>query len=82
MLKVILVVYSDIYFLNTGKSVLDLAQVFEDAKIIELLENQLQILAEEQEKEEAKPAKGGKPKPAEPPKQEVWEMVKDWFANS
>ncbi|NXU60840.1 ANKE1 protein, partial [Horornis vulcanius] len=53
---------------SNGKSVLDLAQVFEDATIIELLENQLQILAEEQEKEEAKPAKGGKPKPAEPPK--------------
>ncbi|NXD02659.1 ANKE1 protein, partial [Certhia familiaris] len=52
---------------SNGKSALDLAQVFEDAKIIELLRNQLQILAEEQEKEEAKPAKGGKPKPAEPP---------------
>ncbi|NXQ58786.1 ANKE1 protein, partial [Anthoscopus minutus] len=53
---------------SNGRTVLDLAQVFEDATIIELLENQLQILAEEQEKEEAKPAKGGKPKPAEPPK--------------
>ncbi|NWX65204.1 ANKE1 protein, partial [Promerops cafer] len=53
---------------SNGKSALDLAQVFEHATIIELLKNQLQILAEEQEKEEAKPAKGGKPKPAEPPK--------------
>ncbi|NXW76271.1 ANKE1 protein, partial [Hirundo rustica] len=53
---------------SNGKTVLELAQLFEDAKIIELLENQLQILAEEQEKEEAKPAKGGKPKPVEPPK--------------
>ncbi|NXB04835.1 ANKE1 protein, partial [Cnemophilus loriae] len=53
---------------SNGKSALDLAQVFEDATIIDLLENQLQILAEEQEKEEAKPAKGGKPKPAEPQK--------------
>ncbi|XP_021395952.2 ankyrin repeat and EF-hand domain-containing protein 1 [Lonchura striata] len=60
---------ADVQAINSnGKSVLDLAQVFEDATIIELLENQLQILAEEQEKEEAKPAKGGKPKPAEPPK--------------
>ncbi|NXP57440.1 ANKE1 protein, partial [Chloropsis cyanopogon] len=55
---------------SNGKSVLDLAQVFEDATIIELLEQKLQILAEEQEKEEAKLAKGGKPKPAEPPKPE------------
>ncbi|NWH96738.1 ANKE1 protein, partial [Tichodroma muraria] len=65
---------------SNGKSVLDLAQVFEDATIIELLENQLQILAEEQEKEEAKPVKGGKPKPAEPPKpvkKEVREMSPD-----
>ncbi|XP_005525496.1 PREDICTED: ankyrin repeat and EF-hand domain-containing protein 1 [Pseudopodoces humilis] len=54
---------------SNGKTALDLAQLFEDATIIELLKNQLQILAEqEQEKEEAKPAKGGKPKPAEPPK--------------
>ncbi|NXO81233.1 ANKE1 protein, partial [Sitta europaea] len=53
---------------SNGKSVLDLAQVFEDAKIIELLKNQLQILAEEQEKEEVKPVKGGKAKPEEPPK--------------
>nr|XP_030124660.3 ankyrin repeat and EF-hand domain-containing protein 1 isoform X2 [Taeniopygia guttata] len=60
---------ADVQAINSnGKSVLDLAQVFEDATIIELLENQLQILAEEQEKEEAKPAKGGKPKPAELPK--------------
>ncbi|RLW07057.1 hypothetical protein DV515_00004204, partial [Chloebia gouldiae] len=60
---------ADVQAINSnGKSVLDLAQVFEDATIIELIENQLQILAEEQEKEEAKPAKGGKPKPAEPPK--------------
>ncbi|NWT91215.1 ANKE1 protein, partial [Urocynchramus pylzowi] len=60
---------ADVQAINSnGKSVLDLAQVFEDATIIELLENQLHILAEEQEKEEAKPAKGGKPKPAEPPK--------------
>ncbi|OWK61817.1 Ankyrin repeat and EF-hand domain-containing protein 1 [Lonchura striata] len=67
---------ADVQAINSnGKSVLDLAQVFEDATIIELLENQLQILAEEQEKEEAKPAKGGKPKPAEPPKpvkKEIW----------
>ncbi|XP_032911418.1 ankyrin repeat and EF-hand domain-containing protein 1 isoform X3 [Catharus ustulatus] len=53
---------------SNGKSVLDLAQIFQNATIIELLENQLQILAEEQEKEEAMAAKGGKPKPAEPPK--------------
>ncbi|XP_014750510.1 PREDICTED: ankyrin repeat and EF-hand domain-containing protein 1 [Sturnus vulgaris] len=53
---------------SNGKSVLDLAQVFQNDTIIELLENQLQILAEEQEKEEAMLAKGGKPKPAEPPK--------------
>ncbi|XP_009092040.3 ankyrin repeat and EF-hand domain-containing protein 1 [Serinus canaria] len=53
---------------SNGRSALDLAEVFEDATIIELLENQLQILAEEQEKEEAKTAKGGKPKPPEPPK--------------
>ncbi|XP_053830756.1 ankyrin repeat and EF-hand domain-containing protein 1 isoform X2 [Vidua macroura] len=58
---------ADVQAINSnGKSILDLAQVFEDATIIELLENQLQILEEEQEKEEAKPAKGGKPKPAEP----------------
>ncbi|XP_030914173.1 ankyrin repeat and EF-hand domain-containing protein 1 [Geospiza fortis] len=58
-----------VYFLITaGRSALDLAEVLEDATIIELLKNQLQILAEEQEKEEAKPAKGGKPKPPEPPK--------------
>ncbi|NXA83873.1 ANKE1 protein, partial [Thryothorus ludovicianus] len=65
---------------SNGKSVLDLAEVFEDATIIELLQNQLQILAEEQEKEEAKAAKGGKPKPAEPPqpvKQEVREVSPD-----
>ncbi|NWT72916.1 ANKE1 protein, partial [Prunella himalayana] len=60
---------ADVQAVNSnGKSALDLAEIFEDDKIIELLENQLQILAEEQEKEEAKPAKGGKPKPAEPPK--------------
>ncbi|NWW09303.1 ANKE1 protein, partial [Oreocharis arfaki] len=53
---------------SNGKTALDLAQIFEDAAIIALLENQLQILAEEQEKEEAKPAKGGQPKPAEPQK--------------
>ncbi|NXY02248.1 ANKE1 protein, partial [Pteruthius melanotis] len=53
---------------SNGRTALDLAQVLEDATIIALLENQLQILAEEQEKEEAKPAKGGKPKPAEPQK--------------
>ncbi|NXT15038.1 ANKE1 protein, partial [Prunella fulvescens] len=60
---------ADVQAVNShGKSALDIAELFEDDKIIELLENQLQILAEEQEKEEAKPAKGGKPKPAEPPK--------------
>ncbi|NXB47734.1 ANKE1 protein, partial [Leucopsar rothschildi] len=53
---------------SNGKSVLDLAQLFQNDTIIELLENQLQIVAEEQEKEEAMLAKGGKPKPAEPPK--------------
>ncbi|NXQ72793.1 ANKE1 protein, partial [Quiscalus mexicanus] len=59
---------ADVQALNSnGRSALDLAEVFEDATIIELLENQLQILAEEQEKEEAKAAKGGKPKPPEPP---------------
>ncbi|NWR41379.1 ANKE1 protein, partial [Regulus satrapa] len=52
---------------SNGMSVLDLAQVFEDSTIIELLQNQLQIVEEEQEKEEAKAAKGGKPKPAEAP---------------
>ncbi|NXR39219.1 ANKE1 protein, partial [Zosterops hypoxanthus] len=62
---------ADVQVTNSyGKTALELAQLFEDAKIIELLENELQILAEEQEKEEAKPAKGGKPKPAEPPKPE------------
>ncbi|XP_039572930.1 ankyrin repeat and EF-hand domain-containing protein 1 [Passer montanus] len=60
---------ADVQAINSnGRSALDLAQVLEDATIIELLENQLQILAEEQEKEEAKTAKGGKPKAAEPPK--------------
>uniref|UniRef100_U3K941 Ankyrin repeat and EF-hand domain containing 1 n=1 Tax=Ficedula albicollis TaxID=59894 RepID=U3K941_FICAL len=53
---------------SNGRSVLDLAEVFQNAKIIELLENQLQILAEEREKEEAMQQKGGKPKPAEPAK--------------
>ncbi|NWV73890.1 ANKE1 protein, partial [Dasyornis broadbenti] len=53
---------------SNGKTALDLAQVFEDATIIDLLENKLKILAEEQEMEEAKTAKGGKPKPPEPPK--------------
>nr|XP_054486106.1 ankyrin repeat and EF-hand domain-containing protein 1 [Agelaius phoeniceus] len=60
---------ADVQALNSnGRSALDLAEVLEDATIIELLENQLQILAEEQEKEEAKAAKGGKAKPPEPPK--------------
>ncbi|NXO67934.1 ANKE1 protein, partial [Phainopepla nitens] len=49
---------------SNGKTALDLAEIFEDAAIIELLQNQLKILTEEQEKE----AKGGKQKPAEPPK--------------
>ncbi|NXU17228.1 ANKE1 protein, partial [Pardalotus punctatus] len=51
---------------SNGKNALDLAQVFEDATVIELLENKLKILAEEQEMKEAKTAKGGKPKPAGP----------------
>ncbi|XP_074392699.1 ankyrin repeat and EF-hand domain-containing protein 1 isoform X6 [Zonotrichia albicollis] len=63
---------ADVEALNSnGRSALDLAEIFEDAAIIELLENQLKILAEEREKEEAKQAKqskGGKPKPPEPPK--------------
>ncbi|NWW71201.1 ANKE1 protein, partial [Climacteris rufus] len=50
---------------SNGKNALDIAQVFEDAKIIDLLENHLKILQEEQEKEEAKAAKGGKPKSSE-----------------
>ncbi|NWV39057.1 ANKE1 protein, partial [Grantiella picta] len=65
---------------SNGKNALDLAQVFEDATIIDLLENKLRILEEEKEreKEEAKATKGGKPKPAEPQKpvkKEVREMV-------
>ncbi|NWX33405.1 ANKE1 protein, partial [Notiomystis cincta] len=59
---------------SNGKSALDLAQVFGNAAIIGLLEKQLQILAEEQEKEEAKAAKGGKPKPAEPQKPVIKEV--------
>ncbi|NWV19921.1 ANKE1 protein, partial [Origma solitaria] len=60
---------ADIQATNSyGKSALDLAQVFEDAAIIDLLENKLKILEEEQEMEEAKTTKGGKPKPAQPPK--------------
>ncbi|NXU40482.1 ANKE1 protein, partial [Drymodes brunneopygia] len=60
---------ADVQAINSsGRSVLDLAQLFENAAIIQLLENKLKILREEQEKEEANQAKGGKPKPAEPPK--------------
>ncbi|NWV06854.1 ANKE1 protein, partial [Ptilonorhynchus violaceus] len=53
---------------SNGKNALEIAQVFQDAKIIDLLQTHLKILLEEQEKEEPKPAKGGKPKSSEPQK--------------
>ncbi|NXE91547.1 ANKE1 protein, partial [Menura novaehollandiae] len=57
---------ADIQITNSnGKNALDIARVFEDATIIDLLENHLKNVTEEQEKEEAKTAKSGKPKPSE-----------------
>ncbi|NWI91005.1 ANKE1 protein, partial [Pitta sordida] len=60
---------ADIRITNrSGKNALDIAKVFEDARIIDLLQNHLDSLPEPEE--EAKPAKGGKPKSSEPQKPE------------
>lgn len=74
-------------FLNTGKNPLDIAEVFADSRIIDLLQNKLDNLPEVEEKKEkaVKPKPSSTPKPAEEQaaKREVWKIVtKDWFANS
>ncbi|XP_027509666.1 ankyrin repeat and EF-hand domain-containing protein 1 isoform X1 [Corapipo altera] len=48
---------------SNGKNALDIAKVFDNAKIIDLLQNLMDNLAEPEE--EAKMAKGGKPKSSE-----------------
>ncbi|NXY19014.1 ANKE1 protein, partial [Atrichornis clamosus] len=66
---------ADVQITNSnGKNALDIARVFEDATIIDLLENRLKKLIEQQEIEEANAPRGGKPKPSEsqkPVKKEV-----------
>ncbi|NXP28293.1 ANKE1 protein, partial [Scytalopus superciliaris] len=60
---------ADIQITNSnGKSALDIAKVFENARIIDLLQNLLDNLPEPEE--EAKTAKGGKPKSSESQKPE------------
>ncbi|NWI56700.1 ANKE1 protein, partial [Calyptomena viridis] len=55
---------------RNGKSALDIANVFQDARIIDLLKNHLDSLPEPEE--EPKAAKGGKPsEPQKPEKKEV-----------
>lgn len=59
-------------FLNTGKNALDIAKVFADSRIIDLLQEKLENLPEEPEKKEAEKVKVVKPKsPSTPMPSEV-----------
>lgn len=49
-------------FLNTGKNALDIAKVFADSRIIDLLQNKLENLPKVPEKKEAGKEKVVKPK--------------------
>lgn len=59
-------------FLNTGKNALDIAKVFANFRIIDLLQEKLENLPEEPEKKEAEKVKVVKPKsPSTPMPSEV-----------